>query len=53
VIEFIYSESNEFERREMIFAFYGNYFYLLKEVEDKQKGVNNQLTLKQFLEKKP
>jgi hypothetical protein len=35
----------------MVFAFYGNYFFLLKEVEDRDQ--TKQLTLKDFLEKKP
>lgn len=33
VIEYIYNLSTDAERREMVFAFYGNYFLLLKEVE--------------------
>jgi hypothetical protein len=40
------------EKREMVFSFYGNYFLLLKEVED--DGINQKnITLKEFLEKKP
>ena len=38
----------------MVFAFYGNYFLLLKEVESKEPvNANKQLSLKEFLEKKP
>jgi hypothetical protein len=36
----------------MVFSFYGNYFYLLKEVEGEQ-GKKNQISLRQFIEKKP
>lgn len=35
----------------MVFAFYGNYYYLLKEIES-EKGAQ-QINLQQFLEKKP
>jgi hypothetical protein len=34
----------------MVFSFYGNYFLLLKEVESE---ANKQISLKEFLEKKP
>jgi hypothetical protein len=38
----------------MVFAFYGNFFYLLKEVEDESKGIKqSQISLKQFIELKP
>lgn len=37
----------------MVFAFYGNYFFLLKEVESEYKGHNKQISLKEFIEKKP
>lgn len=36
----------------MIFAFYGNYFFLLKEVEA-DPSLKKQITLKEFCEKKP
>lgn len=36
----------------MVFAFYGNYFLLLKEVEDDGKN-SKQISLKEFLDKKP
>lgn len=49
VIEYIYSLSTEQEKREMVFSFYGNYFLLLKEIDDG----NKQVSLKEFLEKKP
>lgn len=51
VIEYIYTLSSDQEKREMVFSFYGNYFLLLKEVEN-QDG-NKQVSLKDFLEKKP
>ena len=35
----------------MVFAFYGNYFFLLKEVETEKQ--NKHVTLKEFIEKKP
>ena len=41
--------SSDQEKREMVFAFYGNYFLLLKEVESS----STQISLKEFLEKKP
>lgn len=54
VIEYIYNLSTDAERREMVFAFYGNYFLLLKEVEsDKATNKSTQISLKEFLEKKP
>ncbi len=41
----------------MVFSFYGNYFLLLKEVESSSTAadakVKPQITLKEFLEKKP
>ncbi len=36
----------------MVFSFYGNYFLLLKEVEA-TKGKDQNVSLKEFLEKKP
>ena len=56
VIEYIYNLSSDQERREMVFSFYGNYFLLLKEVEAAQttgKEASKQISLKEFLEKKP
>jgi 16S rRNA C1402 (ribose-2'-O) methylase RsmI len=56
VIEYIYNLSNDQERREMVFSFYGNYFLLLKEVEATQaigKDASKNISLKEFLEKKP
>jgi hypothetical protein len=56
VIEYIYDLSNDQERREMVFSFYGNYFLLLKEVESAQtvaKEAPKQVSLREFLEKKP
>lgn len=46
VVEYVYSQSTESERKEMVFAFYGNYFLLLKEQSTK-------FSLKDFLEEKP
>lgn len=40
VIEYIYTLSTEQEKREMVFSFYGNYFFLLKEVESSDKNSN-------------
>jgi hypothetical protein len=37
----------------MVFSFYGNYFLLLKEVESTSATKNHQISLKEFLEKKP
>ena len=37
----------------MVFAFYGNYFLLLKEVENDTAGATKNMSLKEFLEKKP
>jgi hypothetical protein len=39
----------------MVFSFYGNYFLLLKEVESSvgSKEASKQISLKEFLEKKP
>ncbi|CDW78334.1 pumilio domain-containing protein kiaa0020 homolog [Stylonychia lemnae] len=52
VIEYIYGLSTDQEKREMVFSFYGNYFLLLKEVEE--DGINTKnITLKEFLDKKP
>ena len=37
----------------MVFSFYGNYFFLLKEVENDTKDVKQSVSLKDFLDKKP
>jgi hypothetical protein len=37
VVEYVYAQSTESQRQEMVFSFYGNYFLLLKETE----GSNN------------
>lgn len=50
VVEYCYEISNEKEKREMIFSFYGNYFYLLQEVEASEKKA---ISMKYFIEKKP
>jgi len=34
VIEYIYTLSSDQEKREMVFSFYGNYYFLLKELEE-------------------
>jgi len=36
----------------MVFSFYGNYYLLLKEVQDDGLNAKN-ISLKEFLEKKP
>jgi hypothetical protein len=48
VVEYVYAQSSESERKEMVFAFYGNYFLLLKEQTNKKE-----FSLKDFLESKP
>ncbi len=51
VVEYIYCQSTDQERREMIIGLYGNYFLLLKEFitdSSQKKG-----SLKTFLELKP
>lgn len=55
VIEYIYNLSSDQERREMVFAFYGNYFLLLKEVEADSSATaqRHMISLKEFLTKKP
>jgi hypothetical protein len=46
--------SSEQEKREMVFSFYGNYFFLLKEVESGDNGAQaKSVSLADFLEKKP
>lgn len=47
MVEYVYAQCSESEKKEMVFAFYGNYFLLLKETESKN------FSLKDFLEKKP
>lgn len=37
----------------MVFSFYGNYFLLLKEVETSSVENKKNISLKEFLEKKP
>mmetsp|Transcript_8408 Transcript_8408/g.14064 ORF Transcript_8408/g.14064 Transcript_8408/m.14064 type:complete len:252 (+) Transcript_8408:112-867(+) len=55
VVEYIYAQTeNEKDRKEMVFAFYGQYFILFK---DQLQGASaeevKKLGLKQFLQKKP
>lgn len=52
MIEQIYSTASDQEKREIIFAFYGNYYYLLKELEGENQNKAIHITLKEFLEKK-
>lgn len=53
VIEYVYTitTDNEKHRREMVQAFYGQYFILFKAVDD--KGTDPKMGLKEFLELKP
>jgi len=52
VIEYIYSQTeNETHRKEMVYAFYGQYFLLLKQMDE--AADNNTSSLAQFCEKKP
>ena len=57
VIEYIYSSTeNENQRREMVQSFYGQYFLLLKALDDKDnKDVPKDYkgSLKQFCDQKP
>lgn len=46
MVEYVYAQSTESERKEMVFSFYGSYFLLLKEQSSK-------FSLKDFLEEKP
>jgi len=46
VVEYVYAQSSESERKEMVFSFYGSYFLLLKEHK-------TGFSLKDFLEEKP
>lgn len=45
-MEYVYAQSSESEKKEMVFAFYGNYFLLLKDQ-------SQTFALKDFLEEKP
>ena len=49
VIEYIYCESSDQEKREMIFGLYGNFALVLKEILHEKKN----LSLKEFAELKP
>lgn len=57
VIEYIYAQTeSEVHRKEMVYAFYGQYFILLKQMEedaDKDKATATASSLAQFCEKKP
>ena len=51
VVEYIYSQTiDDNERRDMVFAFYGQYFILLKQVDERMAG---KMSLKDFLVEKP
>lgn len=50
MIEYIYCQSDDQQRCEMVIGLYGNYFLLLKDFLNEQKG---KITLKQFIELKP
>jgi len=49
VVEYIYSQSSDQEKREMIFGVYGNFGLILKELQVKNKTIS----LKDFMEAKP
>ena len=49
VVEYIYSQSSDQEKREMIFGVYGNFQLILKELQVKNKTIS----LKDFMEQKP
>jgi len=52
VIEYVYSQTEQEKlRREMVLSFYGQYFLLIKDALDASEKC--QMSLKQFLEKKP
>jgi hypothetical protein len=51
VIEYIYCQSTDAEKREMVFGLYGNYYLLLKEFVNTSK--DQQCSLAEFIEKKP
>ena len=54
VIEYMYAvtaDEGEAARREMVYSFYGQYFLLLKVMD--QSKPSETMTLKQHLEKKP
>lgn len=55
VLEYIYSLSGETDRRAMVAGLYGNYYLLIKEffAGGEDKKVTNELTLEDFLKKKP
>lgn len=52
VIEYVYSQTeNEVHRKEMVYAFYGQYFLLLKQMDE--EGDTTATSLIQFCAKKP
>ena len=55
VVEYIYCQSEDSQRMEMVIGLYGNYFLLLKDFinEEIKAGNKSKLTLKAFLELKP
>jgi hypothetical protein len=60
VVEYVYgltASDNETQRKEMVFAFYGQYFLLLKQMDEKTAGKTTsettQCSLKDFLQQKP
>lgn len=50
VIEYIYCQSDDKQRMEMVIGLYGNYFLLLKDYLNETK---TQVTLKSFIAQKP
>jgi len=56
VIEYIYSQTeSEKDKKEMVYAFYGQYFLLLKQMDESIEQEKDKTTssLAQFCEKKP
>lgn len=51
VVEYIYCQSDDQQRMEMVIGLYGNYFLLLKDFLNEKK--DGKVTLKEFLELKP
>lgn len=53
VIEFIYCQSDDKERQEIVIGLHGNYFLLLKDFLVQQARLKQEPTLHKFLEQKP
>ena len=50
VIEYMYCQSDESQRAEMVIGLYGNYFLLLKDFIKEQTKKGHQVSLKLFIE---